>query len=41
MLADIADVQERPLEDHPAAFEQAHERLRRALDDAGTGNGRA
>jgi len=36
VLADIAGVQERPLEEHPAAFEEAHDRLRRALDDAGS-----
>ena len=41
VLADIAGVQERPLEEHPAAFEEAHDRLRRALDDAGTGTDRS
>ncbi|GAA4693153.1 hypothetical protein [Nocardioides nanhaiensis] len=36
VLADLAQVQERPLEEHPAAFEAAHDRLRQALDDAGS-----
>lgn len=36
VLADLAGVQETPLEEHPAAFERAHDRLRQALDDAGS-----
>ena len=33
VLADLQGLQESPVEEHPAAFEQAHERLRQALDD--------
>ena len=32
VLADLQGLQDRPVEEHPAAFEQAHERLRQALD---------
>ena len=32
VLADLQGLQESPVEEHPAAFEQAHERLRQALD---------
>lgn len=36
VLADLAGVQDKSLDEHPAAFEEAHDRLRRALDDAGS-----
>lgn len=32
VLADLQQLQDSPVEEHPAAFEQAHERLRQALD---------
>jgi hypothetical protein len=32
VLADLQGLQDRPVEEHPGAFEQAHERLRQALD---------
>jgi hypothetical protein len=32
VLADLQGLQDSPVEEHPAAFEQAHERLRQALD---------
>jgi hypothetical protein len=32
VLADLQGLNDAPVEDHPAAFERAHERLRQALD---------
>lgn len=32
VLADVESLADRPVEEHAAVFEQAHERLRRALD---------
>jgi hypothetical protein len=32
VLADLQGLQDSPVEEHPGAFEQAHERLRQALD---------
>lgn len=32
VLDSVAALEDRPLEDHVAAFESAHERLRQALD---------
>ncbi len=32
VLDEVARVHEQPLDEHPAAFERAHERLRAALD---------
>lgn len=37
----VAGLDERPLEEHPAAFETAHSELRRALDDPDLGAGDA
>jgi hypothetical protein len=34
VLASLAGLEERPLEEHVAVFESAHERLRDALTDA-------
>jgi hypothetical protein len=34
VLADLREVDHLPLEDHPAAFERAHEALRSALDES-------
>jgi hypothetical protein len=37
VIASLHDLDERPVEEHPAVFERAHERLRQALDSpAGT-----
>ena len=33
VLADLQGLQNSPVEEHPSAFEQAHERLRQALDN--------
>ncbi|MCD4527387.1 hypothetical protein [Nocardioides sp. cx-173] len=33
VLAEIEDLRDRPVEEHVAAFEQAHDKLRRALDE--------
>lgn len=32
VLADLQGLNDTPVEEHPAAFERAHERLRQALD---------
>jgi hypothetical protein len=32
VLAALGDLDDRPVEEHPAVFEHAHERLRQALD---------
>ncbi|HET7194053.1 MAG TPA: hypothetical protein VFI99_03595 [Nocardioides sp.] len=34
VLADLQGLQNSPVEEHPDAFEQAHERLRQALDNS-------
>jgi hypothetical protein len=37
VIASLQGLDERPIEEHPAVFERAHERLRQALDGpAGT-----
>jgi hypothetical protein len=36
VLDRLAAVEDRPVEEHVAAFERAHEDLRRALDSAGS-----
>jgi hypothetical protein len=36
VLEAVEDLADRPLEEHVAVFEDAHGRLRRALDDPGT-----
>ena len=33
VLADLQGLHNSPVEEHPSAFEQAHERLRQALDN--------
>lgn len=33
VIAAVDDLQDRPVEEHVAVFESAHEHLRRALDD--------
>ena len=35
VLRSLEDLEGRPVDDHVAAFEEAHDRLRRALSDAG------
>jgi hypothetical protein len=35
VLRSLDDLEGRPVDDHVAAFEEAHDRLRRALSDAG------
>ena len=34
VIESVAQLEDRPVEEHVAVFEEAHERLRRALDDA-------
>ena len=34
LVESVAALEDRPVEEHVAVFEEAHERLRRALDDA-------
>lgn len=34
VVASVATLEDRPVEEHVAVFEEAHEQLRRALDDA-------
>ncbi len=36
VVESVAALEGRPVEEHVAVFEQAHEQLRRALDDAPT-----
>jgi hypothetical protein len=35
VLRSLDDLESRPVDEHVSAFEEAHERLRRALSDAG------
>ena len=35
VIESVEDLRERPLEEHAAVFEAAHDRLRRALDPTG------
>jgi hypothetical protein len=35
VITAVEELEERPLEEHVGVFEAAHDRLRRALDDAG------
>lgn len=35
-VSSLQDLDKRSVDDHPAVFEQAHERLREALDDDGS-----
>jgi hypothetical protein len=35
VLRSLEDLESRPVDEHVAAFEEAHDRLRRALSDAG------
>lgn len=37
VLASLSDLGERPVSEHVVAFERAHDRLRGALADAGSG----
>ena len=36
VLASLAELEDRPVSEHVAVFESAHDRLRGALSDAGT-----